>query len=218
VALRERFLLFPLERTEQRTRAPGWGYDAIPTFVSTATLDVDGRLPLLPMQFWVAASGVDANQAFTPFQPELGYQVTNDDFDPMTRSWKVTQSPYRDRQLRAIPQALSAVSAALDPDARVLATMLDPEAGPIPLFRPEVRAVLARLQFQVVFPTGARFAAEPEIGSGSVVYDDGFYPFDAGPLAVPDTGGAHLWSPGLRLAVPPDPGRLAQIEGRFVLR
>jgi hypothetical protein len=215
----ELFPLFPPQRTEQRAREPGWGFDHVPTFLSAVALDTDGLLPMLPVEFWAIADGADMSQAVTPFEPDLGYHVTMEDFDPAAREQKVNAPPYLGRQFAPIPEAPSSLSAYITAEGEDLSHLLmDRSTNRVATFLPEVAEELSRLQFHVFFPPGLRFAADPEIGNGTVVYYDAFYPFDTGPLAVPETGVQHLWTHGLQLAVPPDPARLAQVQGRFVLR
>jgi len=90
VHLGERFPLFPPAATRlDHTIAP-----RLPLFTAQLRFETDGLLPALPIQFTTDAWPTSAAEAFTPFEPALGYTVTWEDLDPSRR-------PAKYRRLRA---------------------------------------------------------------------------------------------------------------------
>jgi len=90
VQLGERFPLFPPAATRlDHTIGP-----RLPLFTAQLGLETDGLLPALPIQFTTDAWPTSAAEAFTPFEPALGYTVTMEDLDPSRR-------PAKYRRLRA---------------------------------------------------------------------------------------------------------------------
>ncbi len=90
VQLGERFPLFPPAATRlDHTIGP-----RLPLFTAQLRLETDGLLPALPIQFTTDAWPTSAVEAFTPFEPALGYTVTMEDLDPSRR-------PAKYRRLRA---------------------------------------------------------------------------------------------------------------------
>jgi hypothetical protein len=83
-----------IEKTAIEQRADQSEYPGVPRFSSHVVLDTDGWLPQLPVLLTSIAAWKDPTQAFTPFQPELGYHVSFEDFDPDARLAKLEDFAY----------------------------------------------------------------------------------------------------------------------------
>lgn len=209
VHLGERFPLFPPAATRlDHTIAP-----RLPLFTTQIRLETDGLLPALPIQFTTDAWPPSAAEAFTPFEPALGYTVTMEDLDPSRR-------PAKYRRLRASTSRQSLSGHPLTLCAFLETLDLNRDANDRRHSRADLvathRAVLAQLRLHVTV-NGLRFAAEPDphaLQNGEVEYVRCFYPLDTGPLAP--TRGPHP-DAGLMLAVPASRTRISEITGRFLL-
>jgi len=79
--LGERFSLFPPEATVQQRSVDG----IMPVFQSLLTLDTDDVLPPLPFQLSTSVWPKPFHDAFTPFEPDAGYHLSREDYDPVIR-------------------------------------------------------------------------------------------------------------------------------------
>jgi len=79
--LGERFPLFPPEATVQQRSVDG----IMPVFQSLLTLDTDDLLPPLPFQLSTSVWPKPFHDAYTPFEPDAGYHLSREDYDPAIR-------------------------------------------------------------------------------------------------------------------------------------
>jgi hypothetical protein len=185
---------------------------------SRVLLQIDPRLPALPIGLTALRVTVGPSGAVTPFAPELGYAVTNEDYDPLLRRRKVRELFTRSRQ--EIPGHPLVFCAEVEAEDLAPLALLEPHPSQNFLqFRPAILALVSRLRLQLVV-AGLRVECAPQdvsLISGDINFSDGFYPCDGGPLAVAARSGP-LSSPGLHLALPADPALLVTIRGSFVCR
>lgn len=209
VQLGERFPLFPPAATRlDHTIGP-----RLPLFTAQLRVETDGLLPALPIQFTTDAWPTTAAEAFTPFEPALGYTVTMEDLDPSRRPAKYRRLPASTsrRSLSGHPLTLCAFLETLDLN-RDTDDRFHSRADLVATHRD----VLAQLHLLVTV-NGLRFAADPDphaLQNGEVEYVRCFYPLDTGPLAP--TRGPHP-DAGLMLAVPASRTSISEITGRFLL-
>lgn len=199
----ETFRLFVPNKTTTEISNGDYGYKGFPIFESKVMLDTKGLLPKLPITASAYPSYKNKSQAFAPFSPEDGYQVTTEDFGKETRINKKVDI-IRDNGDDIISSPLS------------LSVHIErPDSERDDKLTPEDLSLLKRLRFQVFFPNGLRFEARgkntQENGDTSFAY--AFYPVDTGPLVpVP-----ILNYEGLQIALPADLEKLQHIEGMFLL-
>ncbi len=193
-------------------REPNGDFPAVPRYMSSVMLDIDGLLPTLPMT--ITTDGVWKTKGFavTPFEPEAGYQVDRDDFDAARRAAKTVRLIGTD-ELARHPLNLRVGSATEKMHALGI-TLGDDEHS----FRADVWPVVRALRLQLSFPTGIRLESRPNaaILNTGEIYFNRFYPSDTTALAQPE--GEMRWiDTGLQLALPGDAAALQQITGRFTL-
>lgn len=186
---------------------------------------------LHPFEFIFEASsagGWDLSTCMAPFNPESGYQISREDFDPKLRAGKIER----------IRSSLDYFSTFNPPFAEYDLTVLSIprrsrylQEGEIEKYgltfkpKPNYAAFLEALRLQLFFPNSAFEGrstyfddSEAEIYGfekntvASVALFSDFYPLDTGPLPKPD--GSKSSHP-LFLHVPGD--RLSEISARFVL-
>ncbi len=203
VQIGETFKLFVPNRTRTETSSGDYGYKGFPIFDSRVSLGTKGFLPKLPVLAHAFPAYKNRAQAFAPFFPEDGYQVTSQDLDKNTRlNKKADLIRFNSEDILSSPLLLGVYLERDEPDR---ANKLTEE---------ELR-FLQQLRLQVFFPNGLRFEARSKDirENGDASFHDGYYPIDSGPLApVP-----HLYTEGLQIAVPGDLEKLQQIEAMFLL-
>jgi len=215
----EWFPIFPPDRTVEEMPNADVPWAHVPRFTRYVSLDTQGLLPLLPVEFATVASAPSKYQAFTPFQPDLGYQVTDEDFAPVTREEKAfgPGSVYRGSVYHSMPEAPLCLGVFINrrdiESLGIVTSRVTEEGWPLYDFHPKAAAILSGLRLHVEFPQST-FAARPEIGDATLEFFEDFHPVDTPPLGRPD----RVWPSGLQLALPPDPTLLAQIHARFLLR
>jgi len=208
--LGERFSLFPPEATVQQRSVDG----IIPGFQSLLTLDTDDLLPPLPFQLSTSVWPKPFHDAFTPFEPDAGYHLSREDYDPVIRPL-LRQRLLHDFSQRDIPDHPLVLSVVAQlhgaawregPDATMTVGHLFDDYG----------HTLARLHLLVTV-NGMRLAAAPDphgLQNGDLAYWRDFYPTDLGPL--PPAGGPNP-DAGLFIALPARWDAVSQLQGRFVL-
>lgn len=141
---------------------------------------------------------------FTPFDPESGYIITDEDFDPQKQKEKRDQiKDTIDKQL--VPFILNILSRSPH------------------YFSHDQQALFQKLRLQLSFPAPAKNLIRPVIYEsriGNLALSVGrasfgeFYPRETGPLSIPDFPGSN---PGLSIGLPDDPQKLASIMARFYI-
>jgi hypothetical protein len=183
-------------------------------------LDTHGLLPRFPLEVATIATWKHRSQAFAPFHPEVGYQVTREDFEAGARREKVvTLSRENNRDIVGHPLVLGVYA-----DGRDLASLglvaPDERYHNVYRFGGDAWSIISRLSLQVQ-ANGLRFASRVdrgELSGGDIAFHDAFYPFDSGPLAVlRASNGTPLYSEGVQIALPDHPDLLATMAGRITL-
>jgi len=148
------------------------------------------------------------SHSFIPFDPKLGYQVTNEDLDAVKRLRKLDEAYNVYNKDTKIKERLFLFSLKSLPNSLFL--------------REEDIAVLRNLRVQLFFPYGsyeAQVRGDP-LRQGKLSFDY-FYPGDTGPLPQLDKDdlipGNIYPHKGLSLLLPKDMTKLSKIEARFVL-
>lgn len=213
VRIGQTFRLFPHHRTAMTTPLrDAKEYEGIPEFESGVVLDTNGLLPDLPIELSAEAIYKNQVQAFTPFSPEDGYQVTTEDFDGEKRVKKRYKDSEDFKDIKSSPLVLFVHADRLN--TQLLGLLDDNDR-----FTHEALETLIRLRLQLFFPNGLRFEARPELNrynSGNIDFFGGYYPVDAKPLAVPGYMRFNL-DHGLQIALPAKGEKLQQIDGQFLL-
>lgn len=192
----------------------------IESFHSSIYLDLEGVK--VPLDLYTVGAECPRVNAFTPFNPELGYQIDSDDLQLETRIKKLQRA---DREQR-IDFSKAPIFIHIGTDSfylhkHGLNTKLKDPLLHLYKFPKEMLDSLRRLRVLVFFPT-QHFEARPEeiqLGWGGISFDD-FYPIDLGPLptAKPEAFLGRLkLREGLKLFVPSDFEKLKQIRVKFVL-
>lgn len=156
-------------------------------------------------------------EMITPFDPELGYTITNEDMNREARSKKLIRlsSFFRTREEEYIdfnkaPTALHVMTSSFDlPPSRNLDKTKDGN-----YFGQEMLELLSGLRIQV-FVSKLALEAKPNTSSlqhGEIFFND-YYPRDTGPLPPV----IQCNNQGFYIALPDDPEKLAQIGMKFVL-
>jgi hypothetical protein len=199
VRLGQAFPLFSPDRTTERFDPTGDFPDA-PRYSSTVLLDTNGQS--LPMEIRTFGCWHSKAQAFTPFDPSVGYRVSIDDFDGQSRLAKLRGPDYQ--TLAGIPGAPLTLYVCIGEEAKG---------------EPESMSSIRDLRLQLTFPAGMRLEARPEergLREGDVRFSHGFYPLDTGQLAVPTAYEHHIFE-GLDIALPANRHDLEHIGARFTL-
>ena len=159
----------------------------------------------------------------TPFTPEAGYNIDQDDLRLETRIKKMNDPTNK------LEKIINTENAALSLNVHIEGALLH-KLGfnqlhkdawpPMPYYQfyPETIDLFRKLRLIVSFPA-SRFEGKPEepsLNVGSLFFFN-FYPLDSGPLpttpALEESGRMYE---GFLLCTPDDPEKLAQIRGRFV--
>jgi len=198
----ESFRLFTPNRTKTEISSGDWGYKGYPIFDSRILLDTKGLLPKLPIVAHAFPAYKNKAQAFAPFFPDDGYQVTAEDFDAATRGNKKAEI-VRDNMhdISSSPLLLGVYIERDEPDREIKLTS-------------DELLFLKNLRLQVSFPNGLGFEAKSEDirENGDTGFSHTFYPIDTGSLApVPS-----LYEGGLQIALPAELEQLQHIEGMFL--
>ncbi|MDO8686622.1 MAG: hypothetical protein Q7K11_00230 [Candidatus Berkelbacteria bacterium] len=163
------------------------------------TLESDSMLAfenlIFPIEIVVVKGPIGKANAVTPFNPEEGHIITDEDFDAEKREKNRKETEYL----------------CLDPVKSPFLLTVD-VSNQIPV---ENFAIAKKIRLRVDAGSG-RFEAKPEIGSLELrrLSFGKFYPLDTGPLPAPEHD--YTWV-GYYLALPDDPKKLAAIEMKFVL-
>jgi len=186
-------------------------YRGIPELESEIALDTSGLLPQLPIHISTGAIYKNRLQAFTPFNPQDGYQVTAEDFDGRARENKVSSNPDDRQDIKSSPLALML---SVDREISRALGILEGDYQ----FTPHSLDVLNRLRFRVMFPNGLRFESRPQFdifNTGNLEFFGAFHPVDTRPLAVGYRG--RPMEEGLQIALPANLEALQMIDGEFLL-
>lgn len=195
--------------------------------VSSIILDT-GSLPGIPIHVNAKRNHEYKFRIITPFDPEEGYQITQEDLTPETRveKWKrVVQSTLVSSvDMEKAPLGLHVAAEDISELNKLglCITYPDPDNPDVShfKFKPEVEALLKRLRLLLFFPNST-FEAKPvqllgDLGDELAFWD--FYPLDAGPLPKPPYLVVNQHTPeGYHLQLPSDPEKLRQIRARFIL-
>lgn len=162
--------------------------------------DLDQPLSLL------IYAGVDhghKGHVMTPFQPELGYQITQEDFSIGGRWQKTARLGMENIDFNQNPLSLE-----------INCGNINEVSLRCPHDYSEVALrTIRNLRLQFYFPTSSFEARAwlPALASGTILFEH-FYPLDLGPMPVDN----RLYE-GLNIFVPSDLDKLQQIAARFVL-
>lgn len=196
-----------------------------------------GILPIFTVQIYIQdfGEGYLKTGAFTPFHPEAGYLVTDEDFYPQARRRKTERM-----ELLGIPAidyrlATKELNGEIEADELKRREFITPDGRNL---KPEVLTTLKRLNLQFSFPSGTyesrpnstyfdpellemgrsllklgyKAGEEPPEDPYAVDFDN-FYPLTRGPLSAYGDDD----STGLKLLVRSQMEELSQIRGKFVL-
>lgn len=200
-----------------RLALPGWERaDELPIGISTD---------------WSRARNIDV---ITPFNPNEGYQITNEDFELNRRREKLkhlTKSPLNEN----IAPFYLDVRSYISPRGKLSSLLQEPENPFNNSIDPKIFPFLRRLRAQVFFPSSDKgipmgdpnyhpassFESKPSLlylKTGTIKWEH-FYPLDTGPLATndPEEESVSATPAGLSLYLPRDSAKLMQIEMRFIL-
>lgn len=187
-------------------------YRGIPELESEIALDTSGLLPQLPIHIRTGAIYKNRLQAFTPFNPQDGYQATAEDFEVGARENKRYADIVRGmHDIKSSPLALMLTA------DREISRALGILGGDYQ-FTPHSLDVLNRLRFRVMFPNGLRFESRPQFdifNTGNLEFFGAFHPVDTRPLAVGQR--RHPMEEGLQIALPANLEALQMIDGEFLL-
>ena len=213
VRIGQSFKLFSPERTSVTIpESDCKAYEGFPALESRVVVDTNGLLPHLPLEIYACAIYKNQSQAFTPFRPADGYQVTVEDYDGEARIAKRYKNSDNSEDIKSAPLVFGLYS---DRDAWQALGILDENYRIIQQSFED----LNRLRLHVSFPNGLRFESRPQFNrfnTGNIEFFGGFYPVDARPLPVP-THNIYQMEEGLQIALPADPEMLQMIEGEFLL-
>ncbi len=206
----ERFLLFPAEATVQQSTSEA----SISVFQSLLTLDTGDLLPPLPFHLSTSVWPKPFHQAFTPFEPNAGYHVSREDYDPVIRPLLRQRllHDFSQRDIPGHPLVLSVV-------AQLHSSPWREDSGDtltVGQFFDEYGDILAQLHLLVTV-NGMRLAASPDphgLQNGDLAYWRDFYPLDLGPL--PPSASPYP-DAGLFIALPARWEAVSQLHGRFLL-
>lgn len=200
IHLNQEFALFDPRFTKAMSPDHEASYYRSNIIFQTGTLpdlsfEIEARLP---------ADSLYKKDVISPFNPSLGYQITEDDLDAEKRKEKLK------RLFGSLTRGVNFSEPylwvyGLDKSKKIL---------------PEHGKILNRLRFQVSFPNSD---FEGYIYYDSLYYPDdfhifftGYHPLDTGPLPRAYYEGEQLFE-HFELLLPRDFKRLQQIRGKFVL-
>ena len=218
VKLEQEFLLFDPNRT-----GIGKHKGEPRIFITSILLDTD-LLPEIPIDIKASNFPEFRYRVITPFTPEEGYRITNEDLDPKSRveKWKrVVQSKLMDFvDMEKAPLVLYIIAYTRNLiELELIYKRPDPLKPHLPpsiiVFKPEAKALLQRLRLQLFFPNSA-FEAKAHL-SDEISFEQ-FYPLDTGPLPEAPYMELNQHTPeGYHLQLPSNPEKLSQIRARFIL-
>jgi len=188
--------------------------DTVPVFQSLLTLDTADLLPPLPFQLSTSVWPKPFHQAFTPFEPDAGYHVSREDYDPVIRPL-LRQRLLHDFSQRDIPGHPLVLSVVAQLHSSPWRDGVSADMSTAQLFA-DYGELLPQLHL-LVSANGLRFAASPDphgLQNGDLAYWREFYPLDFGPL--PSAGGPDP-DAGLFIALPPRWEAVSQLQGHFML-
>ncbi len=166
------------------------------------SLDTTGVLSQVQFSLNSFPSRTDKRVSITPFDREIGYTITEEDFKLEDRLIKHESINGKIDDRRAPLHLEIGVT----------------EAGKIRLPQ-EILSAAKELKVQLQFPNGLMFEAQPDelwLSNGEIAFRS-FYPLDTGPL--PYDRKRNLWmTEGLYLFVPSDKELLGQIKVKIVKR
>lgn len=216
VQLGQKFQLFKPERTS---------FNKNDGKVKTGiALHIEG-LPMLRFELELSPSDkIDpypVGLTFFPSDPEKGYTVTNEDFDPGTRTEKedaIKDQPLSPHSLKYLNFVCSFIdrgdSEKEQGDPEFYIQVKRSSIGFRRIFKPKIMETLKRLRFLVLSPK-ASFEGEPDEGELNVgsIYFTKFYPFDTGPLPKIHEFGSE----GIDVSFPTNIEDVQKVNGTFVL-
>lgn len=224
--LKQRFPLFDPKRTTRGFHEKS----GLPNYLSRVMLETP-EMPLLPMGIdarpvWVRDfSGreevLTRRQVITPFHPEMGYPVTEEDMDPETRREKVgrlrLESRVRNQQGDYDYQQTDPLMILVDANEGELKNTgwvdLDEQTGYTYHFRDEALRNLIPLRLLLHFPESLYVGKTMDMGLGTGnVYFHEYVPVDIPHL----TEVSSSIREGFCLFIPTDPTSVQQIEGEFI--
>lgn len=213
VRLNEEFLFFDPNTTRKEFNQ---GSKVNQFFGSIITLDTEGLLPQFKVDFNAFPSRTDKVNAITPFDPDEGYRISNEDLNLETRIKKL-------QEMKAeLSQQVDFAKAPLHLEVQNSAVSRDFGKGYLDRFDSETLRQLSQLRVQVRFPNGLEFEASPDLTSlilGQLKFKK-FYPVDTGPLPAPKDDIEQLMTKmqeGFGLYVPSDKDKLTQIKAKILL-
>lgn len=218
VSIGERFAVFPPGGTEYSRSEDGESNSKVTRIRSLVVLDLGEPVGRIPISLEAVAVDTDFAQTFTPFHPDIGYQLTTDDFDRRRRLEKERTPHFRlTRKPECQPLLFRAFTAEAGLEHLGLLE-IDPRRTARLRFREEVYYVIDRLQLSVEvngidFRAWADWQAKQQ---GHLVFADTFYPANTGPLAVPLAYQRTLRE-GLPLAFLPTDDLSTHVSGCFDL-
>lgn len=214
IQINQEFQLFPIENTTLSERKPKYPGREI-------LLEIDD-MPRLPIRVGVIPSRSKKQACITPFDPELGYRITKEDFTLKERRTKYQQNSSELEQYQYIdekvaPLGLMIMASEYKLEEAGIAIKIGVGNHKIP---DDIRKILEKLRLQLFTPMGS-FAAEPNNATLSLggLWFNMYYPLDiGGPLPTGDTPEERIRMPeGFLIYLPDDREKLATLYGRFVL-
>ena len=225
VRINQDFLLLGPERTIRKFNSTFW----VEQFSSQVLLDFSGKemFPVLPIRIYFSPGRCTIQRTITPFDPELGYQITAEDLNLSERLEKIQRE--QDRLKKLVPFDRAPLWINLMNMSRYNLEELGLiEPGPdLEHFTPEATSIFSRLRLQLKIITSNEQApsyleSRPNrtgLAIREITFRE-FYPLDTGPLATPtDSIDAVINNieEGLSVYVPSDLEKIKTIEGRFLL-
>lgn len=205
VALNQEFYAFDPRRTIQTLYGKLGFYE----FKREIILET-GVLPHLPIELSASIdTEVPKSQTLTPFNPESGYTITQEDFSLETRRKKINDIGERELNEEEFAKAPLLITAECDEEKFKKAKLY---------YRPyelslKVENVLRRLRLLLIFPNGS-LEGKSDTSDGILFFIE-FYPIDDPPIP---TGGEYpLNTAGFLVHVPSNIEKLSQIRAKFIL-
>lgn len=210
IRLNQEFLFMNPKRT---TRQPNYDNTGIDAFTHHIVLRTP-ILPDLPIELTVFPY-IEAPKALTitPFNPKLGYQITNDDFRVETRRIKLRKMSTSEF-IDFSKAPLRIVARSWEEELMNLGFLLgEPQFNTLE-FKPEIETLLQRLRLILIFPNSSMYESIPDTVDGVLDFSR-FYPAEAPPLAT--TNEYPLNVKGFDLHLPTDLESISQIRTKFIL-
>lgn len=203
ISLSEEFSLFPPERTETY-----YFTNEIAQIYADVCLATDFLEPLPITIFAEFDSTLPRLEVLTPYSPERGYPLDQEDFFDATRRAKI--ETLQERLLEPVEGLALMVGYADDSPDNIFR-----KAHP-----PQSYHFLNRLHLVLTFPNGSSFVSRAyyDPRSLSLTFEK-FFPADTGPLPAlgPFKTRQRIWKidEGLRILLPGDLESLQRIKGKF---